>query len=129
MRCLQSRPPQVQEEWLLYNSPDDFAARNDPKKQEAFWGSFLPYVKAIRDAGIFVGGSGLEGPEMATTLRLEKGQRKVQDGLYADTKEQLGGLFMIRVPNLDVALEWAARCPVGVVEVRPNMPAPGAPGA
>jgi hypothetical protein len=107
---------------LFYQSPSDFAARTDPKKKEEFWASFLPYMKALKDAGIVVAGAGLQPPETATTLRLLNGQRQVQDGPYADTKEQLGGFFVIDVPDLDAALDWAARYPGGLVEVRPNLP-------
>ena len=58
-------------------------------------------------------------------MKLRDGRRVVQDGPYADTKEQLGGFFMIDVPDLDTALDWAARYPAdigGLVEVRPNIP-------
>jgi hypothetical protein len=113
---------------LFYLSPDEFAARTDPEKKEAFWGSFMPYMKAIRDAGVVVSGAGLEPPETATTVRMADGRRLVQDGPYAATKEQLGGLFIINVPDLDTALEWAARYPAGpggLVEVRPNLKAEG----
>ncbi|TXT20448.1 MAG: YCII-related protein, partial [Gallionellaceae bacterium] len=71
-----------------------------------------------------VGGAGLQPPETATTLRLRDGQRRVQDGPFADVKEQLGGFFIIEAPNLDAALEWAARFPQRpgqAVEVRPNL--------
>jgi hypothetical protein len=109
---------------LLYQSPNDFAARNDPKKREAFLGSFVPYMKAMRDAGIVVGGAGLQPPQVATSVKQRDGQRQVQDGPFADTKEQLGGFFIIDVPDLDTALDWASRFPTegGGVEVRPNMP-------
>jgi hypothetical protein len=110
---------------LFYLSAADFAARTDPEKKEAFWASFFPYAKALQDAGVVVASAGLQGPEAATTVKLRNGQRLVQDGPYADTKEQLGGFFIIDVPDLDTALEWAARYPVGaggVVEVRPNLP-------
>jgi hypothetical protein len=108
-------------------SPSEFSARTDPKERDAFWGAFMPYVQAVKDAGIFKGGAGLEPPETATTVRVGNGKRSVQDGPYADTKEQLGGFFIIDVPDLDIALDWAARYPAGphgVVEVRPNMSAP-----
>ena len=110
---------------LFYQSPEHFAARTDPQKREAFWASFLPYMKALQDAGVVVAGAGLEAPHAATTVRLRNGARLVQDGPYADTKEQLGGFFIIDVPDLDTALEWAARFPPeagAVVEVRPNLP-------
>ena len=112
---------------MFYLSPEDFSARTDPKRREAFWGAFLPYMQAVRDAGIFRGGAGLEAPDTATTLRMREGKRSVQDGPYADTKEQLGGFFVIDVPDLDTALDWAARYPAGpqgLVEVRPNISAP-----
>lgn len=71
-----------------------------------------------------VGGAALQPPSAATTVRQQNGKQHVQDGPYADTKEQLGGYFVIEVPDLDKALEWAARCPAaaaGAVEVRPNL--------
>jgi hypothetical protein len=111
---------------LFYQTPSDFAARTDPKKREAFWAGFLPYMKALQEAGVVVAGAGLQPPESATTLKLrDDGTRAVQDGPFADTKEQLGGFFIINVPDLDTALGWAARYPSsagGVVEVRPNLP-------
>jgi hypothetical protein len=110
---------------MFYLDASQFAARTDPKRREAFWGSFLPYMKALKEAGIVVGGAGLQPPDSATTVRLRDGKRYVQDGPYSDTKEQLGGFFIIDVPDLDTALDWAARYPAGpddVVEVRPNMP-------
>ena len=69
-------------------------------------------------------GNGLQPPDTATTVRLRDGKRHVQDGPYADSKEQLGGYFILDVPGLDVALDWAARCPAapdGSVEIRPVM--------
>ena len=110
---------------LIYLTPDEFAARTDPKKKETFWGNFLPYMKALKDSGVMVGGAGLQPPETTTTVQLRGGQRLVQDGPFADTKEQLGGFFIIDVPNLDVALDWAGRYPAvagGTIEVRPTLP-------
>jgi hypothetical protein len=108
---------------LIYQSQAEFSARTDPQKREAFWASFMPYVKALTDAGIVVASGGLEPPETATTIRRSEGQRHVQDGPYADTKEQLGGFFIVNVPDLDAALDWASRCPAGsAIEVRPNLP-------
>ena len=94
---------------LIYERPADFAARADPARQPAFWQSWKAYSKAPREAGIMAGGAGLEPPETATTARLSGGERLAQDGQYADTKEQLGGFFIIDVPDLDTALAWAAR--------------------
>ena len=75
----------------------------------------------MRDAGVYVAGDPLKPAPTATTLRLKDGKAQVLDGPYADSREQLGGYFVIEVPDLGVALDWAARCPglpFGAVEVR-----------
>ena len=66
--------------------------------------------------------SGCSRSNSATTVRVRDGRTEVLDGPYADTKEQLGGFYMVDVPDLDAALAWAARCPGannGTLEVRP----------
>ena len=71
------------------------------------------------------GGERLRPTSDATTVRVQAGKNQVLDGPYADTKEQLGGYYLIDVPDLDAALSWAARCPgasQGVIEVRPIWP-------
>lgn len=106
---------------MIYEAAEVFDARTGTD-QKAYWGAWTAYAEALKHAGCHAGGSGLEPPSTATTLRLRGGERVVQDGPYADTKEQLGGFFVIDVPDLDAALDWAARCPAaadGVVEVRP----------
>jgi len=111
---------------MFYLDADEFEARTDPARKEAFWAAFMPYAKALFNAGIVVGSAGLAPPSKATTIRHDHGQRQVQDGPFALTKEQLGGFFIIDVPDLETALEWAARYPAGpggAVEVRPNLPA------
>ena len=110
---------------LFCLSPEEFETRSHPEKQKAFYAAFMPYLKLIRDSGIFVTGAGLEAPSAATTLRVRNGTRQVLDGPFADTKEQIGGFIIIDVPDLDTALDWAARYPgveQGSVEVRPNLP-------
>ena len=52
----------MQHTLIFYNSPDDFDARDDPRRRDAFWASFGAYLKAIKDAGIFIGGAGLQPP-------------------------------------------------------------------
>jgi hypothetical protein len=82
----------------------------------------MAYGEAMRKAGVMVGGERLQATKAATTVRAVNGQAKVLDGPYAETKEQLGGFYMIDVPDLDSALSWASRCPsasYGVIEVRP----------
>ena len=110
--------------FLIYEDKAGFALRTsaDENKRIAYWSAWPPYAQALRDAGVFVDGAGLEPPQTAVTLRNDTSQ--VQDGPFADTKEQLGGFFVIDVPDLDAALEWAARIPAApgsVIEVRPNL--------
>ncbi|EFM11083.1 YCII-related protein [Paenibacillus curdlanolyticus YK9] len=108
---------------MFYESQEDFAARIDPARKEAYLAGWTHYVRAIQEAGIGVFGSGLYGPESAATMKRRGGEVAVQDGPFPETKEQLGGIYVINVPDLDTALEWAARAPVETVEVRQNIPA------
>ena len=81
-----------------------------------------PGPKALIDAGVMRGGNALHAAATATTVRVRDGQRDLHDGPYADSKEELGGYFIIEVDTLDEALLWAARNPAassGAVEVRP----------
>ena len=106
--------------------------RDDPSQAEPYWGGWNAFIGAMAQAGVIVKGDGLHGPQTATTVRIRDGKRVVQDGPFADAKEQLGGYFVIEVADLDAALEWAARAPcasVASVEVRPVMPSPQAPVA
>ncbi len=112
---------------MYYEDAATFALRNDPQKSPAYWGSWTAYAQAVAASGVMVGGNGLQPPHTGTTLKLRNGKRHVQDGPIADTKEQLGGYFVIDVPDLDTALDWAARSPAaayGSVEVRPVLPPP-----
>jgi hypothetical protein len=80
------------------------------------------YSEAVEKAGVRVGANRLRPSGDATTVRVRDGKTQVLDGPYADTKEQLGGYYLIDVPDLDAALNWAARCPGashGTIEVRP----------
>jgi hypothetical protein len=109
---------------LIYETDSDFNARSN-ENQETFWGAWRAYHKAITGAGVYVTGNPLQPGTAGTTVRLKNGKRHVQDGPYADTKEQLGGYIILDLPSLDAALDWAARCPAaatGAVEVRPLMP-------
>lgn len=110
---------------LIHESAAEWNQRNDPAQASAYWGAYTAYGQALAEAGILRGCAGLQPPATATTLRLKDGQRLIQDGPFADTKEQLGGFYSIDVADLDAALEWAARCPAmqfgGLVEVRPEI--------
>jgi hypothetical protein len=109
---------------LIFESPEAFATRKAPESNP-YLGAWRAYHKALVEAGIYVGGEPLEVPETGTTVRLIEGKRQVQDGPFADTKEQLAGFLVLELSSLDAALDWAARCPAasaGAVEVRPLAP-------
>lgn len=90
---------------------------------EAGKAAFHAYAKALDDAGVLVSAEVLQPSPMSTAVTVKNGSLQVQDGPYADTKEQLGGIFVLDVPDLDAALAWAEKCPAaqwGSVEIRPS---------
>jgi len=106
---------------LIYQNE---AAMAQARQQDvgAVVAAYGAYTKAMVDAGVFVAGDRLERSANGTTVRSENGKTKVLNGPYAETKEQLGGYYLIECKDLDAALSWAARCPnvqTGVMEVRP----------
>jgi hypothetical protein len=107
---------------LVAETQADFDKRSDPGRAATLGEAWKAYSDALRKAGVFVRGSGLQPPQTATTVRVRDGKRQVQDGPFAESKELIGSVIVIDVPNLDEALEWVARCPVaawGAVELRP----------
>jgi hypothetical protein len=91
-------------------------------QQEQGVAAYAAYTEALKKAGVLAGSNRLQPVSAATTVRLANGKSQVLDGPYSEAKEQLGGYYLIDVPDLDQALSWAARCPGashGVVEVRP----------
>ena len=112
---------------LIHEPAAEFERRQGPDAAE-YWAGWKAYTEAIAAAGVMAGGAGLEPPTTATTVRVVDGERQVQDGPFAETKELLGGFYLIEVPSLDEALAWAGRCPTlpsGSVEVRPVMSSDG----
>jgi hypothetical protein len=106
---------------MIYHTPEEFALRNNEYNDPRL-GAWRAYYKALVEAGVYVSADALEVPDTGTTVRLRDGKRRVQDGPYADTKEQLAGFIILELPSADSALAWAARCPgasIGAVEVRP----------
>ncbi|HEV7276777.1 MAG TPA: YciI family protein [Devosiaceae bacterium] len=92
---------------------------------------FAAYNEALRKSGVMLASERLRPTSSATSIRVKDGKTELLDGPYAETKEQLGGFYMIDVPDLDQALAWAARCPAartGTIEVRPIWPTDGADG-
>ena len=112
--------------YLLMTYGDEAAMQAAPKEAvEQVHGAYMAYTEALQKAGILVGGERLQRSTAATTVRIVNGKTQVLNGPYAETKEQLGGYYMIEVPDLDAALTWAARCPGashGAMEVRPIWP-------
>ena len=107
---------------LIYQDPDRPAAQYGPDAATTIMAPWIAYTKALVEAGVMVGGSRLAPHTAATCVQLRDGKRLVQDGPCADSKEQLGGYYIITAPDLDAALGWAAKCPGaldGTIEIRP----------
>jgi hypothetical protein len=96
----------------------------DPAYIDKMMADYWAFEKAVSDAGVKVAGDALQGTEAATTVQVTGGEKVVTDGPFAETREVLGGYYLLDVPDLDAALDWAARCPgshYGKIEVRPIM--------
>jgi len=107
----------------LYGDESSMADRTPDQQAEAMQ-AWDEYTQNTSDAGVFVGGEGLQPSSTATTVRIEPtGDPIVSDGPFAETKEQLGGFYLLDCSDLDDALAWAKRIPMpgGTVEVRPVM--------
>jgi hypothetical protein len=91
-------------------------------EQEQGMAAYGAYTEALNKAGVLKGSNRLQPVSTATTVRLANGKPQVLDGPYVDSKEQVGGYYLIDVADLDAAISWASRCPGashGIVEVRP----------
>jgi len=100
---------------------DEKAPTGTPAEREAIHGEYMALSEAAGKAGILVGGEPLEDSDTATTVRVRDGKRTTTDGPFAETKEVLGGFFLLDVPSIDEALDFAAKLPAaryGSVEVR-----------
>jgi len=85
--------------------------------------AFHAYTAALDAAGVLVSAEVLQPSTSSTTLRMENGGPRIQDGPYADTREQIGGTIVLELPDLDAALAWAEKCPAaswGAIEIRPS---------
>ncbi len=103
--------------FLLYGDEDQWESYSGEKKGEII-GAYQAYSEALQKAGAHVAGEPLDHSSQGKRVRASH----VEDGPFADGKEQLGGFYLIEANNLDDALDWAARCPAaadGHVEVRP----------
>ena len=115
---------------LIYSTPGaaDHARPADPSPvgsgaaPDGVIDNWVDYTRALKDAGQVLGAEQLHPVDSATTVRLREGDRLLTDGPFIETKEHLLGFYLLDVPDLDAAIEWAARMPLiryGSVEVRP----------
>lgn len=106
---------------MIYVNESRFLELPKAEQQQGV-AAYMAYTEALKKAGVLAGSNRLQPTAAATTVRIANGKPQVLDGPYAESKEQLGGYYLIDVPDLDAAISWAARCPGaghGVVEVRP----------
>ena len=95
-----------------------------PKEAEGFMGEYFAFTEDIRKSGKYVAGEALQPVQTATTVRVRNGKLSTTDGPFAETKEQLGGFYLIEARDLNDAIQGAARIPsarIGSIEVRPVM--------
>ncbi len=96
-----------------------------PEEMQAGMEPWVEYDKAVTDAGVYVGGEALQPSTTSTTVTMSaEGEHLVTDGPFAETKEQLGGFYLLECDNLDAALAWAKKVPLtppGAIEIRPVM--------
>jgi hypothetical protein len=95
-----------------------------PEEMKAEMGRWEAYTQSLIDAGAFLAGEGLQESATATTVRIgQDGERLVTDGPFAETKEQVGGFYLLECSDLDEAVAWAEKVPLsaGGIEVRPVM--------
>jgi hypothetical protein len=108
---------------LIYGDPSVEPAYGTPEFETMMQG-YAAFSEMLKAANAYVSGEGLQGVETATSVRLRGGRVETMDGPFAETKEQLGGYYILDVPDLDTALRYAAMIPsatYGTVEVRPVM--------
>jgi hypothetical protein len=116
---------------LAYRAPDATAPGTRAKERlteanshagDGVFDDWVAYTRAVKSAGVLLGAEQLQMVDTATSVRLRSGERLLTDGPFIETKEHLLGFYLVEVPNLDAAIEWAARMPAvryGTVEVRP----------
>ena len=106
---------------LIYAEEGGWESLSDDERS-AVYAEYSAFANDGRAAGVVVGGDELGATRSATTVRVRNGQTDVTDGPYAETKEALGGYFLLECSSMDEALDWAARIPAakhGAIEVRP----------
>jgi hypothetical protein len=108
---------------LIYGDESSWDSRSDQERGQIFQ-AYGAFTEELRQSGSMVAGDALQPTQTATTVRVQDGETLTTDGPFAETKEQLGGYYLIEADSLDEAIEWAAKVPGarhGSVEVRPVM--------
>jgi len=116
---------------LLIYSDESAAGDASPEEQQAVFNAYYAYDQEVRAKGLWQAGEALQPTPTATTVRVQAGETITSDGPFAETKEQLGGFYILECKDLDEAIEYAAKLPgsaYGSVEVRPIMEIPDMPG-
>ena len=114
---------------LIYGDENRWAQLSG-EEAEAEMGKWFAYTQELQDAGVSTMGDALQPTATATTVRDNGGEPMVTDGPFAETREQLGGYYLLDVPDLDEAIKWAHKCPGaarGTIELRPIQEFPDAP--
>lgn len=107
---------------LLIHADEEPRKLLPPDAQGAQLEAYRAYTTALKEAGVLRGLNRLRPASSATTVRVREGKTDVQNGPFIETREELGGYYLIDVKDLDAALSWAARCPAaayGAMDVRP----------
>jgi hypothetical protein len=109
---------------LIYHSEAE-GAKMSPADLSAMYGEYFKFTEEIKKSGNYIGGNPLKPTTTATTVRVRDAKKIVTDGPFAETKEQLGGYYLVEAKDLDQAISIAARIPgarFGSIEVRPILP-------
>ena len=106
---------------LIYDEESNMAGMSK-SEGDAFMGEYAGFTNAVKQSGNYIGGEQLQPVQTATTVRMRNGKLTTTDGPFAETKEQLGGYYLVEATDLNAAIQIAARIPsarIGSVEVRP----------
>ena len=111
---------------LIYNDPTGWESMSEAERGQVFR-EYGALTQDMKTKGAYLDGNPLQPTQSATSVRVRDGERLVTDGPFAETKEQLGGYYVVEAESLDEAIDWAARIPsarLGTIEVRPVMQVP-----
>jgi hypothetical protein len=122
-RAAGDKEPEMKYAFTIYGDEAQRTAASE-KDRAAMSQAYAAVTQEMEEKGVFVAGEGLYPTQTATTVRVRDNERDVTDGPFAETKEQLGGFYVLDCKDLDEAIEWAAKIPgsqSGSIEIRPVM--------